>query len=277
MLISCVILRIAPGAAISLGFGRVPRRSPQRASEQESGNSVVTDVDFRRWHTNLEALVSNRISLKQDKSCCTVGDRPSFPRILTASLDNDMRPALLSGAVLHGPARPDLIRDELLCEIFAATVAAHPSAIAMITAAGKLTYAEVDAKAERLARGLLQKGVRPGPDRRALDAARPRTSDRPDRHRQDRRRLASVRRRCARRADRHLPFRRRSLGHFDHAVFRGECSRVLPGLDLLPGLWPRPKTLSARQTSMPARSVPARTTRPISSTPRARPARPRAS
>ena len=43
-----------------------------------------------------------------------------------ASLDNDMRPALLSGAVLLGPARPDLIRDELLCEIFAATVAAIP-------------------------------------------------------------------------------------------------------------------------------------------------------
>ena len=79
-----------------------------------------------------------------------------------ASLDNDMRPALLSGAVLHGPARPDLIRDELLCEIFAATVAAHPSAIAMITAAGQFTYAEIDAKAEKLARGLLQKGVRPG-------------------------------------------------------------------------------------------------------------------
>ncbi len=79
-----------------------------------------------------------------------------------AYLDNDMRPALLSGAVLHGPARPDLIRDELLCEIFAATVAAHPSAIAMITAAGQFTYAEIDAKAEKLARGLLQKGVRPG-------------------------------------------------------------------------------------------------------------------
>ena len=70
--------------------------------------------------------------------------------------------ALPSGAVLRGPARPDLIRDELLCEIFAATVASRPSAIAMITVEGNLTYAEVDAKAEALARGLLQKGVRPG-------------------------------------------------------------------------------------------------------------------
>ncbi len=66
-----------------------------------------------------------------------------------------------AGAVLRGPARPDLIRDELLCEIFAATVARHPAAVAMITPEGNLTYAEVDAKAEALARGLLQKGVRP--------------------------------------------------------------------------------------------------------------------
>ncbi|WOJ89091.1 Pls/PosA family non-ribosomal peptide synthetase [Methylocapsa polymorpha] len=67
-----------------------------------------------------------------------------------------------SGAVLLGPARPDLIRDELLCELFAATVAARPSAIAMATQEGKLTYAEVDAKAEALARGLIRKGLRPG-------------------------------------------------------------------------------------------------------------------
>ncbi len=78
------------------------------------------------------------------------------------SLDHDDRLALPSGAVLRGPARPDLIRDELLCEIFAATAASHPSAIAVITVEGNLTYAEVDAKAEALARGLLQKGVRPG-------------------------------------------------------------------------------------------------------------------
>jgi non-ribosomal peptide synthetase-like protein len=78
------------------------------------------------------------------------------------SRDDDDHLALPSRAVLRGPARPDLIRDELLCEIFAATAASRPSAIAMITVEGNLTYAEVDAKAEALARGLLQKGVRPG-------------------------------------------------------------------------------------------------------------------
>ena len=78
------------------------------------------------------------------------------------SLENDERQAPVYGAVLRGPTRPDLIRDELLCEIFAATAARQPSAIAMITPDGKLTYAEVDAKAETLARTLIQKGVRPG-------------------------------------------------------------------------------------------------------------------
>ena len=78
------------------------------------------------------------------------------------SLKNDTYLAASASAILRGPARPDLIRDELLCEIFAATAARDPSAIAMIMPEGKLTYAEVDAKAEALARGLLQKGVRPG-------------------------------------------------------------------------------------------------------------------
>ncbi|WP_084143909.1 Pls/PosA family non-ribosomal peptide synthetase [Methylocapsa acidiphila] len=65
-------------------------------------------------------------------------------------------------AVLRGPEQLDLIRDELLCEIFAATVAMRPSAIAMATQFGKFTYAEIDAKAEALARGLVRQGLRPG-------------------------------------------------------------------------------------------------------------------
>ena len=69
-----------------------------------------------------------------------------------ASPDEDTPPAPVSGAVLRGPSRPDLIRDELLCEIFATTAASHPSTVAIITAEGNLTYAEVDAKAEALAR-----------------------------------------------------------------------------------------------------------------------------
>lgn len=78
------------------------------------------------------------------------------------SLDVELPKAAASGAVLRGLVRPDLIRDELLCEIFAATVARRPSATAFVTAKGGLTYAGVDAKAETVARSLVRKGVRPG-------------------------------------------------------------------------------------------------------------------
>jgi non-ribosomal peptide synthetase component F len=77
-------------------------------------------------------------------------------------LEKGAPPAATSGMVLKGPVRPDLIRDELLCEIFSATVSKSPSAIAMVTEEGKLNYAEVDARAEDIARGLVRKGVRPG-------------------------------------------------------------------------------------------------------------------
>ncbi|HET6377144.1 MAG TPA: Pls/PosA family non-ribosomal peptide synthetase [Methylocella sp.] len=78
-----------------------------------------------------------------------------------AFVDTAPLPTSARGAILRGPSRPDLIRDELLCEIFAATVARCPSAIAMRTSAGNLTYAEVDKKAEALALALLLKGAGP--------------------------------------------------------------------------------------------------------------------
>jgi non-ribosomal peptide synthetase-like protein len=67
-----------------------------------------------------------------------------------------------AGAVLRGPSRPDLLRDELLCEIFAASVEAHTTRSAMISPTGTLSYADVDAQATALARGLVRRGVGPG-------------------------------------------------------------------------------------------------------------------
>jgi non-ribosomal peptide synthetase component F len=67
-----------------------------------------------------------------------------------------------SRSILRGQRQPELKRDELLCEIFAAAVAANPEAVAMLTRDGALTYREVDAKAEAVARGLIRKGLRPG-------------------------------------------------------------------------------------------------------------------
>ena len=78
----------------------------------------------------------------------------------------DLRPApALSPAslsVLRGPVRPDLLRDELLAEIFASSVAAAPQAVAMSTMERKLTYAHVDHEATALARGLILRGIGPG-------------------------------------------------------------------------------------------------------------------
>jgi non-ribosomal peptide synthetase-like protein len=64
--------------------------------------------------------------------------------------------------VLRGAVRSDLIRDELLCEVFAATAEARPEATALVTAGGRLTYREVDQRAEALARGLIRQGIGPG-------------------------------------------------------------------------------------------------------------------
>ena len=69
-------------------------------------------------------------------------------------------PAPLS--VLRGASRPDLVRDELLAEIFAVTAALSPHAIAMMTMERKLTYAQVDHEATAIARGLVRRGIGPG-------------------------------------------------------------------------------------------------------------------
>jgi len=68
----------------------------------------------------------------------------------------------ISGSRLEGSVLSHLIRDELLAEIFIATVRANPDAVAMVTASGQLTYGEVLAQATAIARGLYHRGVRPG-------------------------------------------------------------------------------------------------------------------
>ncbi|CAN7575226.1 amino acid adenylation domain-containing protein [Bosea sp. LjRoot9] len=65
-------------------------------------------------------------------------------------------------ATLAGEKRPDLIRDEVLGEIFAATVAARGGETALRDGARRLSYAEVWAAAGRQARGLALAGVGPG-------------------------------------------------------------------------------------------------------------------
>jgi non-ribosomal peptide synthetase-like protein len=64
--------------------------------------------------------------------------------------------------VLIGARQPELLRDELLAEIFAATAARSPQATCMVTPDQRLTYAQVDARADAIARGLIAEGVVPG-------------------------------------------------------------------------------------------------------------------
>ncbi len=72
--------------------------------------------------------------------------------------DNDDQPAR---AMLRGQPRPDLLRDELLAEIFAATAASLPDAPALRTRDGVLTYRQADERATALARGLIARGLGP--------------------------------------------------------------------------------------------------------------------
>ena len=62
-------------------------------------------------------------------------------------------------ARLEGTSRPEFLRDELLAEIFARTVAERPDAPCLRSPDGVLTYAEVDRRADAMARGLAARGL----------------------------------------------------------------------------------------------------------------------
>jgi non-ribosomal peptide synthetase-like protein len=65
-------------------------------------------------------------------------------------------------AVLHGEERDDLVRDEVLADLFAATVATRPDHPAIVFGGERFSYGEVDARASALARGLVRRGIGPG-------------------------------------------------------------------------------------------------------------------
>jgi amino acid adenylation domain-containing protein len=76
--------------------------------------------------------------------------------------DAGARDAASTFAVLRGKQSPDLLRDELLCEIFAATATTRPDALALETFEQRISYRELDARAKAVARGLLAHGAGPG-------------------------------------------------------------------------------------------------------------------
>jgi non-ribosomal peptide synthetase-like protein len=65
-------------------------------------------------------------------------------------------------AGIKGPVRDDLLRDEVLSEIFEASVRRGPDRLALVFGGVRLSYAEVDEAASRIARGLVRLGIGPG-------------------------------------------------------------------------------------------------------------------
>jgi non-ribosomal peptide synthetase-like protein len=63
---------------------------------------------------------------------------------------------------LCGPQSPDLIRTEILADIFEATAKQVPDKIALIFAGCEVSYGELNAAADRVASRLIADGVRPG-------------------------------------------------------------------------------------------------------------------
>lgn len=64
--------------------------------------------------------------------------------------------------ILRGEVRPDLLRDELLDDLFSQRVAATPDALCLRDDQHSLTYAAVELRASALAAGLVRKGIKPG-------------------------------------------------------------------------------------------------------------------
>ncbi|WP_051237180.1 Pls/PosA family non-ribosomal peptide synthetase [Ottowia thiooxydans] len=68
----------------------------------------------------------------------------------------------MTAPILHGPDRPDLLRSEILADIFEETAARVPEKTALIYGDRHLTYGELDRAANRVAHRLIEAGVRPG-------------------------------------------------------------------------------------------------------------------
>lgn len=73
--------------------------------------------------------------------------------------------------ILRGPDRPDLLRHEILADVFEATAARVPGNTALMFGATHLSCAELDAAADLAAHRLIEAGVRAG-DRVGLKGER---------------------------------------------------------------------------------------------------------
>ncbi len=64
--------------------------------------------------------------------------------------------------ILYGPDRPELLRAEVLADLFEATATRLPDKTALIAGTEHLSYGQLNAAADRVAHRLIEAGVRPG-------------------------------------------------------------------------------------------------------------------
>lgn len=64
--------------------------------------------------------------------------------------------------ILRGPSRPELLRHELLADLFEASAARQPEQTALVCGPLSLSYRELDTRANLMAHHLIAQGVRPG-------------------------------------------------------------------------------------------------------------------
>ena len=76
-------------------------------------------------------------------------------------MNSSLRPATPAD-ILRGAVEPDLIRDEILADLFEATAARTPDQIALIFEHRQLSYGELNQAADRVAAGLIAAGVGAG-------------------------------------------------------------------------------------------------------------------
>jgi len=133
--------------------GSSPRSGHDRQISRPSGkHPMATSPDHRVSETMTLPSVAEP-SHDDPSGAEPSGTEPSYVE------PSHVLPAM---AVLHGEVRPDLIRDELLGEIFSASARAFPTRPCMTSGARVLSYRDVDREAERLAHGLLHYGAKPG-------------------------------------------------------------------------------------------------------------------
>ncbi|MBK4738865.1 Pls/PosA family non-ribosomal peptide synthetase [Noviherbaspirillum pedocola] len=83
---------------------------------------------------------------------------PEVPATSSSQLDVSLgHPDLLAG-----PVQPELLRNEVLADLFEATAIAHPEKIALICGTEAISYRELNARANRVASCLIADGVQPG-------------------------------------------------------------------------------------------------------------------